>query len=130
LVNYHSAINQYSTCARKYDYHYNKKLRSKVVSGALLFGSAIDLALNHLLLTRNLEESYSVFEKAWRFQEINRVGENLQNSTNVVYAKKDWDANLVLNQPTKWSPTGKARGSQETPIRGEHPVPEDQFTHG
>ena len=30
----------------------------------------------------------------------------------------------------KWSPTGKARGSQETPTRGEHPVPKDQFTHG
>ena len=30
----------------------------------------------------------------------------------------------------EWSPTGKARGSQETPIRGEHPVPEDQFIHG
>jgi hypothetical protein len=29
-----------------------------------------------------------------------------------------------------WSPTGKARGSQDTPTRGEHPVPEDQFTHG
>jgi hypothetical protein len=25
----------------------------------------------------------------------------------------------------EWSPAGKARGSQETPIRGEHPVPED-----
>jgi hypothetical protein len=25
---------------------------------------------------------------------------------------------------------GKAHGSQETPTRGEHPVPEDQFTHG
>jgi exosortase D (VPLPA-CTERM-specific) len=31
---------------------------------------------------------------------------------------------------TQWSPTGKARGPQQTPIRGEHPVPEDQFTHG
>jgi len=30
----------------------------------------------------------------------------------------------------KWSPMGKAHGSQETPARGEHPVPEDQFTHG
>ena len=29
-----------------------------------------------------------------------------------------------------WSPPGKARGSQETCTRGEHPVPEDQFTHG
>jgi hypothetical protein len=26
-------------------------------------------------------------------------------------------------------PAGR-RGSQQTPIRGEHPVPEDQFTHG
>jgi len=37
---------------------------------------------------------------------------------------------MLYYQEKSWSPTGKARGSLETPKRGEHPVPEDQFTHG
>lgn len=94
----HSALSTYNTCGRKYKYHYSLGLRSKVISGALLFGSAIDTALNHLLLTRNLEESLSLFEKSWRFQFINRVGTNLQDATNVVYAKKDWDRDLIFEE--------------------------------
>ena len=37
---------------------------------------------------------------------------------------------MRTKQSDLWSPSGKARGSHETPTRGEHPVSEDQFTHG
>jgi len=45
-----------------------------------------------------------------------------------IFLKSELD--LYRIRVRKWSPRGKARGSQETPTRGEHPVPEDQFVHG
>ena len=45
-----SAYKKYTTCPKMYDYHYNQKLRPKGTSSSLLFGSAMDEALNALLL--------------------------------------------------------------------------------
>lgn len=91
----HSAVQTYSQCGRKYFYHYNLGLRSKVVSGALVFGSALDKALDHLLNTRNLEESKEVFKKHWNVQDINGKTTILPYATNVVYAQKDYDGDLI-----------------------------------
>jgi len=93
-----SALNQYMQCGRRYDLHYNKRLRIKVGKGALLFGSAMDHALNHLLKTRNLDESISLFKKSWSYQNINDVGEYLPYSTKVVYGPKDYDGDLIFEQ--------------------------------
>ena len=46
----HSAWQKYLTCPKMYDYHYNQRLRPAGTSSALLFGTAIDEALNDLLL--------------------------------------------------------------------------------
>lgn len=86
----------YSECGKKYYLHYNQKLRAKTISGALLFGSAIDQGLNHLLNTKHLLTSIEVFEKAWSFQTINTIYTQLNTATNVVYADKDFDADLLL----------------------------------
>lgn len=92
-----SSIRMYSECGKKYFLHYNQKLRAKTISGALLFGSAIDQGLNFLLLNQNdLPGAIAVFEKAWNFQTINTVYTQLSTATNVVYADKDFDAELLL----------------------------------
>jgi hypothetical protein len=44
-------------------------------------------------------------------------------------AKLGLEAPMEPHGQSPCLPAGR-HGSQETPTRGEHPVPEDQFTHG
>lgn len=97
----HSAVRMYSECGRKYLYHYKYRLRSKVTHGALLFGSALDNALNTLLKTKNLEESIKMFEKCFRYQDINGIGTYLPYAKNVVYGMKDFDEELITDEDEK-----------------------------
>lgn len=91
----HSAIRTYSECGRKYRLHYLDRYRARTIHGALLFGGSLDHAMNHLLKTRNLEESVSIFEKSWRYQNINDIGTYLPTSDLVVYAQRDFDYDLL-----------------------------------
>ena len=54
----YSKIDKYKTCPRMYYNHYILRLRERQLSSALFFGSAIDEALNCLLLRKkkNLTE--------------------------------------------------------------------------
>lgn len=88
-------ISMYQQCPRKYQLWYKKGFRPKVGKGALLFGSAIDRSLNHLLQTRNLQEAQAIFLKEITTQDINKVGTFLPKATNVVYAESDFDYELL-----------------------------------
>jgi hypothetical protein len=94
----HSSVRMYSECGRKYYYHYVKKLRPRTLHGALLFGSALDNALNQLLKTKNHSEALAVFEKAWETQDINKVPTYLPHATNVAYSPKDFDFELLTKE--------------------------------
>jgi len=101
----HSQVNMYSTCARKYKFHYIDRLRSKYLSGALLFGGALDIALNDLLKNKdtdpklyNIEDTIRKFDKSMRYNFINDQGYYIPECTLVVYADKDFDAELLLEE--------------------------------
>lgn len=91
----HSAVSMYSTCGLKYKYHYVDKLRSKYIHGALLFGRALDLALNHLVQTKNLQESIDIYEKEYRFSLINNKLTYLPEANCIVYSERDFDYHLL-----------------------------------
>lgn len=57
----HSAREMFETCGFKYELHYNKRYRSILTSSALIFGSSLDLALNDLLLNRDLKQAKTTF---------------------------------------------------------------------
>lgn len=97
----HSSVAVFSSCARKYRYHYVDGLRSRVTSGALVYGSALDKALDHLIKTRNLEESKEIFKKFWSVQEINGKSTVLTTATNIVYSQKDYDGDLITEKHTE-----------------------------
>lgn len=97
----HSSVRMYSECSRKYKLHYVDRLRSKTIGGALLFGSAVDNGLNHLLKTKNVEESIAAFEKTWNLQYVNDSLISLSKSTIVVYAEKDFDIELLQKEDHK-----------------------------
>lgn len=92
----YSQLRMYQECHLKYKYHYIDKIRPINMHGALVFGSSIDKALNHLLETRNLTDAISMFEKSFRFQKLNKVDTYIPTSTTIVYAKSDFDEDLLL----------------------------------
>lgn len=93
-----SALNIYSTCSRKYKFWYVDRLRPSTISGALLFGSALDRSLNHLVKERKLDEAIDIFEKSFRYQNINNKGTYIPTSELVLYADSDFDEDLLLEE--------------------------------
>ena len=59
----HSQVSRYGLCPKSYEFHYVRKIRTSVMSAALVYGSALDSALNQLLLPEeNKGSPESVFE--------------------------------------------------------------------
>jgi len=99
----HSALNKYLTCPKMFNLHYNKRLRGKTTSGALLVGSAIDKAINKMLEDKvhyyeNINEVLEVFDKEFNFGFINGKYTALAKSENIVYAKRDFDIDLLESE--------------------------------
>lgn len=90
-----SKISSYSICGERYRLHYIEKLREKWARASLLFGSAIDDALNTLLETNSEVKAVEVFMKKWNFQFVNNKMTSLKNNPNVVYAGADLDLDLI-----------------------------------
>lgn len=89
----HSAASKFQFCPTAYRMHYIDKLRTVTTTGALLFGSAIDVALTALVKGEaNIED---VFEKAWTNVEINDGKTYLPTCTKVVYSDSDGDKDLL-----------------------------------
>lgn len=81
-----SACEKYMQCPASFDYHYNKGIRPIKTGSALVFGSAIDNALNAILLKQ--KEWKSEFKKA--FDEV-PVGDMLP-------LDNDYDAELLSEE--------------------------------
>ena len=64
----HSAWQKYLTCGRMYQLHYEDKLRPSGTTSALLFGSAMDEALNAMLLKSG--DPLDVFQKAFEYDKF------------------------------------------------------------
>jgi len=94
----YSAITTYTTCGHKYKLRYKDNLRGKYFHAALAFGSAIDLALNELLITKDLDKSYAAFDKAWAFQFVNKKYVSLSHFSDLVYAEADFDEELLKEE--------------------------------
>jgi hypothetical protein len=84
-------------CAKSYEYHYIQRLRPDSTSGALLFGSALDVALNVLLTDPN-QSPEEIFDDAFTYQDINKVRTFLPTSPKVLYANTDADADLLSKE--------------------------------
>ncbi len=65
-----SAVDKYNTCPRMYKYHYIDRIRSTKKSSPLLFGIAIDEALNELVVSRDYKKSIDIYEEMmleWKY---------------------------------------------------------------
>lgn len=93
----YSALRLFSECGQRYKYHYVDRLRERVRSGALFFGTAFDKAIEASLQNPSCNEK-EVFDKVWLEQDLNGVMTNLSTSTEVVYAQSDMDWELLTEE--------------------------------
>lgn len=84
----HSKVSKYLMCPKSYKYHYVDKLKPLTHSGALYFGSAIDKALNELLLPTEGKLPEDIL-----LEEFSKDGR--KTDINVVYANSDFDEDLL-----------------------------------
>lgn len=99
----HSGANTYTLCGEKYRLHYSERLRPITMSSPLLYGGAIDLALNILLENKSnpkaLEMALIEFDKNWEQGEnFKREKVDLPLNPNIKYLKKDYDGDLLEKQ--------------------------------
>jgi PD-(D/E)XK nuclease superfamily len=95
-----SSKDKYNTCAKMYKLHYIDKIRPTTTSSSLVFGGAVDLGLNELLLNTG-KDAYETFIKNWTTVEINKVPTYLQTSPDIVYTTKDFDVSLLTQDDYK-----------------------------
>jgi hypothetical protein len=102
----HTAKEMYLTCPKKWQLHYQEKLRSTLIGSALFFGSAIDEALNRMLLEKkkNLtDEEKELMDKTVEntfiehFTKARIVDEyvDISKSSQAMYYKSDLDISLL-----------------------------------
>lgn len=101
----HSSVSTYLSCGQKYKLHYIDKLRSKETHAALLFGGALDKALDAMLqdhARNNLDylcQSYiNIFINNWVKGEINKQIVDLKDNPDLVYAAADLDLKLFKDR--------------------------------
>lgn len=90
----HSAISKFQTCGKAFEYHYIQKLRPNVQSGALVFGSAIDAALNELLMPTG-KDPKEIFIREFTYSYINEEKTYVPTYQDLVYQTGDFDADLL-----------------------------------
>lgn len=94
----HSAVEVFKECSFKYALHYKEKLRSETTGSALLFGSAIDKALEFVLKEMPNENinalkdlALETFVYHWTHAELNGQTINLTKTNLVKYSKADYE---------------------------------------
>jgi len=92
----HSAVDRYQRCPKEYEYHYIKKYRLPITTGALLFGSAIDAALNVLL--KGEDDYIEKFLWHWQNARINNVTVDIRLGEGIEYSASDYDKDLVTDE--------------------------------
>ena len=97
----YSQLSKYTVCAKSYQYHYIDKLRPNTTSAALLFGSALDSALNYVLTDDVDNKAEIQFENTFTYGEINGEKIYIPTSTQVVYANSDFDSDLLVEEDYK-----------------------------
>ena len=105
----YSALECYDQCSEKYRLQYEERLSSEKIPSPLFFGTAIDAAVELLLLKKKpdlsdkeldlllTEDAYSVFDKTMKEQN----GQLLERNPLCEYFYSDFDSNILLPEDFK-----------------------------
>lgn len=104
----HTANNRYKDSPRSWYLHYILNIRPEKYGSALMFGSAMDLALNTMLENKQKNENkdyIEVFERAMKSQEYNGKKIKLATSDKVKYWKSDLDESIWTDEDCRMAIT-------------------------
>lgn len=93
----HSSVTKYQHCGTAWKYHYIDKIRTKTSHAALMFGTALDRALGQMLAPEGLKTPEEIFLEQWTNQEVNGKQKYLPTLETLVYAKTDFDEELLTD---------------------------------
>lgn len=96
----YSKFSTYSQCGEKYRLSYLEGWREKSKSSALIFGNCIDLALNCLLETNDINKALNIFDANWECPVIDRGKPpvDLWKSNAIQYTPKDFDIDILPSE--------------------------------
>lgn len=125
----HSKVGKYQQCPKLYDYHYNQKLRSKVLNSPLFFGLACDEAINRLLLDKkknHTESEEKLAQRDWQdvfnyhMKNATINGKRVDPTTYhlMQYSKSDFDADII--RPEYFQELGQDKEFCEAHIEWYH----------
>lgn len=108
----HTSLETYKLCGYKYYLHYREKLRDTTIGSALFFGSALDSAVEILLLSKKSKltekeqeklklNPSDVFVKKLTYVLINNQIVDIRKSTKAYYFKSDFDIDLITDDAIK-----------------------------
>jgi PD-(D/E)XK nuclease superfamily len=114
-----SKIKTYQDCGRKYDYHYNQRLRSERVGSPLVFGHAIDSALNELVTSKDLDKSLEVFTKSLKEFEYNGSKIDIFTTDKVDFMDSDFTQDILSKEDLVNIKTGSNKFALSLLRKGE-----------
>jgi hypothetical protein len=88
----HTAVDKYLTCGQMYKLHYIDKIKPVETTSALVFGSAIDKAIEAMLQG---VDPYATFIDHWTFPIIKNEKTDLREYKDITYYKSDIDLDLL-----------------------------------
>lgn len=102
----HSKVQKYLSCSKMYEFHYEKRIRSRVLGSPLFFGLACDESINRLLLDKKAEKSQleeelmiktpaEVFDEHMNKARILNKVVNPKTYQYMQYSKTDYDSSLL-----------------------------------
>lgn len=104
----HTSSQMYSECGLKYDLHYNQRIRPTKTKSPLVFGKAIDNALNDLLVNKNVEKATQIFLHDMTHIQVNGKDYNLDEDDSIVqWTKSDVDTLISEDARTTLIEKGK-----------------------
>lgn len=98
----HSQVSKFQQCGKAYEFWYIQKIRPTKMRSALLFGTALDRAIGSILKPESQDKTpEQLFDYFWRFQDVNGEQTYLPDNINLVYAKSDFDKDLLTQDDIK-----------------------------
>lgn len=91
----HSQCSKYTQCPQAYKYHYVERIRPSLTPASLLFGSALDSAMNELLKPERNIKPEDIFLEAFTNAHINNVLTFIPTNIKLTYAASDLDLDLL-----------------------------------
>lgn len=99
----HSAVTKFQSCPKSYEFHYIDRIRPKNSSAALLFGSAVDVAVTALVNPADVSKRTpeEIFVDTWTIGTLNSLPVFIPTCTDIVYSDSDGDKDLLTKEAIK-----------------------------